>query len=582
MLSQRKRVSILESLFRHSARGQTLGRSSTSEAREELDSTTSTRSQTNPLPRSPISTVESLVPSKDQTLNDKLLRSSCHILTLRSSRISQVESTLTGKDYKKYLMKHFRETSNKLWLPTRTGFVGLRGNISHGCSLNSTLISSSIMERNVLLPTNSRTISSPSYTYSLVDTMEVGGQSLLNQFKKNRKKKISHLERMRSARENVKNFTELDETKCVPSVRRVEIVVGKKTSKTINDWFASYRKVWNKTLHYLKSNGITKTDNKELQNRFVVRKNMDPETVREMEWTFRTPKRIREYAVIDLHSSYEACNTQVKKKRIKQFCIRPKEKNSQMETICLPKESSHLYGNHIRVAGIDLQFRKSIKLDCKEGLSVSHNMRFQKIGSSYFLFLPHFTEPPENLKRSKENIIAVDPGVNIFASFYSPNGEYGFVGSEYKDFIDRKLKEIAKIREHVVENKHRAIQKRKMEIYNKISDFQWKLCHYLLSNYNKIIIPRLYVPRTRTATKIHQQYLKHCRFVDRLSYKSMFYENSTVFECREKHTSQLCTRCGSSKTVKGGVVSCKDCGRTIHRDLAGARNIFMRSIKMSK
>ncbi|MGL5935447.1 MAG: zinc ribbon domain-containing protein, partial [Cetobacterium sp.] len=128
-------------------------------------------------------------------------------------------------------------------------------------------------------------------------------------------------------------------------------------------------------------------------------------------------------------------------------------------------------------------------------------------------------------------------------------------------------------------SKYKAIRKRSNYIHNMIDDLQWKICHWLLSKFRKIIISRLYVARTNKQGKETQADLRLCGFVDRLIHKSLEYNNSEIHVCKEHHTSQACTKCLSLNTVKDTTVRCKDCKHEIHRDLNGARNIFLKHCK---
>jgi putative transposase len=128
--------------------------------------------------------------------------------------------------------------------------------------------------------------------------------------------------------------------------------------------------------------------------------------------------------------------------------------------------------------------------------------------------------------------------------------------------------------------KEKGIVKQQKRILNIVDDLHWKLCHRLLSGYNKVIIPSLYIRKPMKQDKRIQNDMRHCQFVTRLIYKSVEYSNAEIHHCKEYSTSETCTRCGSLKTIKGDIVQCKVCDFTIHRDVSGSRNISIKHLKI--
>lgn len=202
----------------------------------------------------------------------------------------------------------------------------------------------------------------------------------------------------------------------------------------------------------------------------------------------------------------------------------------------------------------------------------------QRIGYQYYLYIPEYKAPDIKVE-AKGDTVAIDVGWNTLLTYYSPAGEWGEICPGIKDKIIKIRAEIDYINNKRSIRKHRkakAIRKRKKRIYNMVDDLHWKICHWLLSKYKKIIISRLYVARTNKQGKAIQADLRLCSFVDRLINKSIEYKNSEIHICKEHYTSQACTKCLSLKTVKDKTVKCKDCEFEIHRDLNGARNIFLK------
>lgn len=390
---------------------------------------------------------------------------------------------------------------------------------------------------------------------------------------------------MKNQKNNKKNNTENKPTKIkdsenyFPKSHRVKLIPNIKQIKKINDYIAASRKVWNVTNHDIHCNGI-QSDN-ELRNKYVIKKNMPDENINKLEWTFRTPKRIREYAIKDLISSYKSCETKKKKGQITRFTIKNKNRKSKQQNIVIPHEGSKIKDNKIHfTGGLVVKLQEKIK-----DQDIKHNMRLIKDGPLYFIHIPYFTNISycKITSERKNKTVGIDPGENIYHSYYTPSGEYGIIGSDIKERLTHLYNKEKNIEKNVTKSKLRkAIKKITKRRLGLIDDFHWKLCHWYLEKYEKIIIPRLYIKKKYSKeSRELQNNLKHCTFVNRLIYKSCLYENTEIHECREHYTSQSCTNCGSLNTIKDKTVFCNKCKFEIHRDLAGARNMVMKHILLN-
>ena len=202
----------------------------------------------------------------------------------------------------------------------------------------------------------------------------------------------------------------------------------------------------------------------------------------------------------------------------------------------------------------------------------------QRIGYEYYLYVPEYKK--ENIKPEAPNeVVAIDAGWKTLLTYFSPDGEWGEICPDMQKRILKLRYEINKIESCIFIKdvaKLKAIKKRKLYIINMIDDLHWKICHWLLSKFRKIIISRLYVARASKEGKQIQADLRLCTFVDRLICKSIEYKNSEIHVCKEHNTSKACTNCLSLNTNKDETVRCRTCKHEIHRDLNGARNIFLK------
>lgn len=98
-----------------------------------------------------------------------------------------------------------------------------------------------------------------------------------------------------------------------------------------------------------------------------------------------------------------------------------------------------------------------------------------------------------------------------------------------------------------------------------------QIIKYLLKNYNIIFIPILNCPRLSE--------WRHQQFFERLK-NSAAKTKTRVFQVDEKYTTKTCTVCAKFNFVGGcKTFYCGSCGLQLNRDVNGARNILLKSMK---
>lgn len=526
-----------------------------------------------------ISTVESLRRNRKLILKDKSATSKNDTQIMKSSRKLQAESISKGKASKGFWTSVCRDLSRKLWLPTEIASAGSHGTTSDGSLSAVESVSWSRTTRSLIRRENSQTTSWPSSMFSLVGTTVAGGDVLDNTLKDARLETLQKRETMRMARltKQGKNPTMKEinvDDNYFPSAKVVRIRPSYKQIHRINDFVAATRKTFDLSLHETKS---TKEFPKEkiLRDKFVIRKNMSKQNVKKYEWLFRTPKRIREYAVKDLIASYKSGITQIKLGLIKHFNVKPKNRKDLDQTICIPHEGSHLYREKKTIKFCGMEMPIDELPDCE---TLNHNMRLLRRGNAYFLAIPIFSTPKKRKCERNNRMVAIDPGIKIFGTYFSPE-EWGKLGDNVEEKVDFYRKKMESIKKKFP-NRVRLLSKVHLRLTNLINDFHWKACHWLLENFDRIVIPRLYVSRSSKNVKENQKYMKHCKFVDRLIHKSVEYEGREIHVVHERYTTMTCGRCGCLRKPNGRVYKCWNCDLVIHRDLNGARNILLKHLSI--
>jgi hypothetical protein len=372
-----------------------------------------------------------------------------------------------------------------------------------------------------------------------------------------------------------------DDAKFMMKAHVIQLYPTSKESHILNDWIASNRKVWNCGVHAiytnLKNDPTYKPSEIALRDAYVIAKRMTDKTKKELGWTLRTPKRIREGAIKDLVSGYKGCETRRLKKQIKAFHMKPKDKTDTKQTILISSDSSYIRKGRLVTNGLSMRMREKME-DC----ALEHNMRLVRIKGLYFICIPISTSI-SGIERvcQTERIVSVDPGINIFGTYYSPSGEWGEIGLDLKERLKRFYNienAITQSTRMTPQRKLKALQKIALRIIGMVDDFHWKLAYWYLDNFKTILIPRLYVATCSAELKRLQKDFRHCQFVDRLIHVSRFYRDSRIYVVSERNSTRSCTGCLSMNTTrKDGLVIChnKKCGLITHRDYGASRNVFL-------
>jgi len=211
----------------------------------------------------------------------------------------------------------------------------------------------------------------------------------------------------------------------------------------------------------------------------------------------------------------------------------------------------------------------------------------------YFLCIPIKKKIP--FFETKENTVALDPGVRTFQTFYSERSA-GKIGNGISNYllgrgkrIDR-LQSIIKTEELEKQTKHN-LRKRcsllRTKIKNIINDLHWKTANFLCKTYKNILLPYFNVKgmiekipdkvRKISSTTVRNMLtLSHYKFKERLKYMGEVRGNNVII-CNEAYTTKTCGSCGNQQEIGGEkIYKCKKCGFELDRDYNGARNIYIK------
>lgn len=219
----------------------------------------------------------------------------------------------------------------------------------------------------------------------------------------------------------------------------------------------------------------------------------------------------------------------------------------------------------------------------------------------WYILLPRKapSKEPEPMWASQAyNSVFLDPGGRTFQTFYSPDGVAGKLGDDfYKGRrmeatlhrADKLMGKAAKLANQTGEGRRRRriiirAQALRTKVRDTVRDLHRKACHFLCANFKHIFIPKF---QAQKMTQVGRRVLGSSAVRNLTTFAHSEFRNKlleygarracTVTLVSEAFTTSTCTACGELMDVGSKkVVSCNACGCRLDRDLAGARNIFIR------
>ena len=333
--------------------------------------------------------------------------------------------------------------------------------------------------------------------------------------------------------------------------RKIRIYPTQQQKILFKKWFGVSRKFYNETLAIYK-NGSQKTWDKVFQE--IAEQNKDCDYIKSV------PYQVKNRAVKDYKIAF-SINKKIAKRLGKPFEMKFRSKKNPKQSCYIPKSAISSSGIYHTIAGKlkvkERQWFKNEKIcDCRL------TFEFGK----WFLVIPKEvkTTPIDN----QEGVVAIDPGVRTFATYFSTEGYFGKLG---KGSFERILRLNLKIR---------------FKIRNLIDELHWKVIKFLTSRFKVIIFPPFNVSEMvkKSKRKLSKKVVRSMscfrffEFKERLKFKCKengitFIESSEAFTSRtNSFTGELIENLGSKEKFKFDNI-------LVDRDINGARNILIRAMR---
>lgn len=338
-------------------------------------------------------------------------------------------------------------------------------------------------------------------------------------------------------------------------------------------WLGASRFVYNRTLDYLKSLDGPRPVWTEVATRIIL-----PSLP---EWAREIPFQIKKMAV------KEACEafTHAKLKYLRTGEVSElhfKSRKSPTRTCYIPKSAVKTTGIYPTFSG-ELHYAEPLPVtfqDCE--------LSWQQ--DRWYLCVPFTTTMPPGENQAR--IVALDPGVRTFMAFFAPEMA-GLLGQHDFGRLVRLCHHLDNLisRYSTSSNKKqcRRIRKAANRMRWKIRDLRdelhAKVIRFLVDNFDIVLIPTFETQQMakRESRKLRSKTVRsmltwaHYRFKERLKVVAA-QSGKRVIEVNEAYTSKTCSwsgeivNVGSSEYIRGSD------GIAMHRDVNGARGIFLRAL----
>lgn len=539
-------------------------------------------------------TAEYQLTRKKTIWKDKLSSSEMNIQNMKLLKILDQVSISKEKDLIPFWNMQSKEISKKLWLPTKIDYV------DSVLSSSKTLLQNNPMgkswfsiEKKLPLKKNLLMTSFQLSQFSLPDSMdsEVVKSKIKSENKQKEEKKIKTL--------------------------KFRIFPSEKEKEDIHLMFDQFRWYYNSSLtifylHYgydkiLNKNKYSNTTFRDILRKyryeentignltfkdFVYDKDRNELMIPEW-WNNNVHSRLPRGAVNKFISSINSAITNYKNKNINKFQMHfiSKKSNTQylhFEDSNYPSVFKHIKSTFwYRTKSRKRKFISLKDVTCqKRGIEII----YEKDTNKYFLHYPVDIGwfPDDDIRNDNQvkftnleepKIISLDPGVRKFLVGYDPGGQSIFIG----DGASKELSELLYTVDKIENKRDRLLLWRKIK--NLVNELHWKTLSFLIKNYDIILLPDFRTSEmvkkkklSRMTKRLMLMFSFH-RFKQKLSWKCNVH-NKKLIIVDESFTSCTCTNCGIINNTKGKEnLKCIKCNLEIDRDVAGSRNILIKTLK---
>ena len=364
----------------------------------------------------------------------------------------------------------------------------------------------------------------------------------------------------------------------VTKTRRIRIYPTQQQKQLFKQWFGVGRKVYNTCINHFNEKDIKVKGWMKMST--LVLHSLTENYIKSV------PYQIKNIAVKDSYTSW-MINCKKTKKSGKPFNLHYKSRKNPVQSCYIPKSAVSESGIYHTISGkLKFSEREWMKNDICDCRLINDHGR-------WYLFVPRkiTTMSTEN----QGGIVALDPGVRNFLTYFSEDGRFGWLGVHSFDRIlklnlkrDKLLSRMSLTKDKKKKCKlKRTLNRTYHRIQDLVDELHWQCINYLVHNFSVIVFPPFEVKgMTKKGRKLRKSVvrsmlsLRFYEFKERLKRKCK--ECSVLYiEQNESYTSKTNSFTGELITNLGSKEWFMYDGIKVHRDLNGARNILIRAMRDS-
>ena len=364
----------------------------------------------------------------------------------------------------------------------------------------------------------------------------------------------------------------------VTKSRRIRIYPSQHQKQLFKQWLGVSRKVYNTCINHFNEKDII----------FKGWMNMSTIVLAELteDYIKAVPYQIKKIAVKDAYTS-RMTNCKETKKTGKAFKLHYKTRKNPLQSCYIPKSAVSESGVYHTISGklnfSEREFLKNDICDCR--LINDHGRWYLSVPQKITIM------PTEN----QGGVVALDPGVRNFLTYFSEDGRFGWLGIHAFDRIltlnlkrDKLLSRLALTKDKKKKGKlKRTLNRTYHRIQDLVDELHWQCINYLVHNFSVIVFPPFEVKgMTKKGRKLRKSVvrsmlsLRFYEFKERLKQKCK--ECGVMYvEQNESYTSKTNSFTGELMINLGSKEWFMYDGIKVHRDLNGARNILIRAMRDS-
>jgi len=350
--------------------------------------------------------------------------------------------------------------------------------------------------------------------------------------------------------------------------KKIRVYPDRNQRALFSQWFGVQRLTYNKTVEFLKT--------EEKMGWMSKAKGILSELP---VFAKEVPFQVKKIAVRD---AYQAISTGIKKFKItgKPFDLSFKSRKNPVQSCFIPKSA---------VTTLGVYHSKSGHLKMSEELpEAGADCRLVKDNNRYFLSVPY--KKPISSTENQGRLVAIDPGVRSFLSFYSSENQTGHIGTNdfgrivrLAYYLDDLISRTSKTSGSRKQRMRKAAARMRWKIKNLIQELHAKSAKFLTDSFDIILLP--FFPTKDMASKARRKIkaksvrsiltLAHYKFQQRLLCKAEETGKKVVL-VNESWTSKTNSWTGEVNHTLGGAKHILVGGIRINRDINGARNILIK------